>query len=100
MSVGGVKYSRVLGEGRNDVNRYVSSASLQAFLISLTAGNWKGTNIPFVASDACCRNTVGLAAAEPVGVVGALGTGKGSWRMSMGIARRWQANMAFIMGMY
>lgn len=67
--------------------------------------------IPFVASAACWRKTVEL---EPeVFVVGGAddeedclaegfgdGAGSGSCRTSIGIASRWQAKMAFMMGMY
>lgn len=70
-----------------------------------------GMNMPLVASAACWRKTVEL---EPVvdgddeegledgclGVAVGLGSGRGSCRMSIGMARRWHAKMAFMMGMY
>ena len=95
------------GEGRKDVRRYVRRDSEQAVLnweveglVELGGlGSWKGMKMPFVASEACCRKTVGFAAGERVDVV--LGAaGRGSWRMSIGTERRWQAKMEFMMGMY
>jgi hypothetical protein len=52
-------------------------------------------NIPDVASDACCRNTVELSVD-----VEARDGGRGICSMSIGIASRWHAKIAFMMGMY
>lgn len=49
--------------------------------------------MPWVASEACWRKTV-------VVVVEGVGVGLGIWQMSMGMERRWQAKIVFIMGMY
>ena len=50
--------------------------------------------MPVVASEACCRKTV---ESDEV-VVGE--EGRGICRMSIGMARRWHAKIAFMMGMY
>ena len=52
-------------------------------------------NMPFVVVEACCRKTVevdaGMEDAED---------GSGICRMSIGMERRWQAKIEFMMGMY
>ena len=52
-------------------------------------------NIPFVVVEACWRKTV-----EVDAVVEDLEDGSGICRMSMGMDKRWQAKMEFMMGMY
>lgn len=63
--------------------------------------------MPFVASEACWRKTVEFvddSAGVPVAVEGGavdVGLeGRGMARMSMGMLRRWQAKMAFMIGIY
>ena len=62
-------------------------------------GKLKGMKMPFVASEACWRKTVELLVGWFEGVVGDK-EGSGNWRMSIGMLRRWQAKIAFMMGMY
>jgi hypothetical protein len=64
-------------------------------------------NTPWVASAACCRKTVEFAleasaeaALEDFDPGPDEGVGRGSWRTSIGMERRWHAKMAFMMGMY
>ena len=68
-------------------------------------GYWKGMKMPLVASEACWRKTVELVeeevSREVWSVVVVVDWGdRGMERMSMGMARRWQAKIAFMMGMY
>ena len=58
--------------------------------------------MPWVASEACWRKgeAVGVASAVETVVDGVVMVGSGIWRTSIGIERRWQANMAFMIGMY
>jgi hypothetical protein len=52
--------------------------------------------MPWVASEACWRKTVVVVDVLAEGV----GDGMGIWRMSIGMERRWQAKIVFMMGMY
>ena len=59
-----------------------------------------GMKMPEVASAACWRKTVEFWVGCGGSVEEMEDKGKGSWRMSMGMERRWHAKMAFMMGMY
>jgi hypothetical protein len=117
MRVGRIKcLLRVMGLGKNERSRYVRKAwDADADAApddeeddGVGGCSSAGMKMPWVASAACWRKTVESEdlLVEPssdwrfcVGV----GVGRvvsGSWRMSMGMDRRWQAKMAFMMGMY
>lgn len=102
---------RVMGLGRKDSSRYVRRA-WDAEAPEAGSGRSAGMKMPCVASAACWRKRVELDEGEevllPFSVVDAAvcrgapraGRGRGSCNMSMGMDRRWQAKMAFMMGMY
>ena len=88
---------RVEVGGRKAVKRYCSNKRwLGGFLVPLRSvaedSDWKrrGMYMPFVASEACWRKTV-----EVDGVLR-----RGIWQMSIGMERRWQAKMEFMIGIY
>ena len=55
--------------------------------------------MPCVASLACCRKTV-VDVDVGAALMSAIGVGVGIWQMSMGMERRWQAKIVFIIGIY
>jgi len=95
---------RVIGLGKNESSRYVRNA-WDAEAPDLWSGKSAGMKMPCVASAACWRKSVELDDGDvlpPLSVADDFcgGRGRGRCSISIGMDRRWHANMAFMMGMY